>query len=65
MQNSWDKDEISQSEDVREAMVTLRQLMFDNVYKNDVAKHEEIKAKRMLTELYEYYSTNPEKLSRE
>ena len=46
-------------------MVTLRQLMFDNVYKNDVAKHEEIKAKRMLTELYEYYSTNPEKLSRE
>ena len=65
VQNSWDKDEISQSEDVREAMVTLRQLMFDNVYKNDVAKHEEIKAKRMLTELYEYYSTNPEKLSRE
>ena len=24
-----------------------------------------IKAKRMLTELYEYYSTHPEKLSRE
>ena len=65
VQNNCDKDEISQSEDVREAMITLRQLMFDNVYKNDMAKHEEIKAKRMLIELYKYYSTNPEKLSRE
>lgn len=39
--------------------------MFDNVYTNPMAKHEEIKAKRMLQELYEYYSKNPDKLSRE
>ena len=65
VEHSFGKKEIIQSEVVRDAMATLRQLMFDNVYKNDVAKHEEIKAKRMLTELYEYYSTHPDKLSRE
>ena len=65
VQNSMGKDAIIQSEEIRDAMATLRKLMFDNVYTNDVAKHEEVKAKRMLTELYEYYSAAPEKLSRE
>ena len=65
VENSYGKDEIIQSENVKEAMGMLRKLMFENVYKNHVAKHEEVKAKRMLTELYEYYSQHPEKLSRE
>ena len=65
VKNSMGKDVIIQSDEIRDAMTTLRQLMFDNVYTNDVAKHEEVKAKRMLTELYEYYSKNPQKLSRE
>ena len=51
--NSYGKDQIIQSEEIHEAMMTLRKLMFDNVYTNPMAKHEEIKAKRMLQELYD------------
>ena len=65
VKNSQGRDAIVQSEEVRDSMATLRQLMFTNVYKNGVAKREEGKAKRMLTELYEYYIRKPEKLSRE
>ena len=63
--NSWGKDRIIQSEEVHEAMMALRQLMFDNVYTNPAAKQEEEKVKRMLQELYRYYSKNPHKLTRE
>ena len=34
----------------------LRALMFRNVYENPVAKKEEEKAIKMLSELYEYYT---------
>ena len=63
--NSWGKDRIIQSEEVHEAMMALRQLMFDNDYTNPAAKQEEEKVKRMLQELYRYYSKNPHKLTRE
>lgn len=60
--NSMGRDTIVQSGEIAEAMRMLRQLMFDNVYKNPVAKKEEQKAKRMLMELYEYYSSHINKL---
>ncbi|WP_230397558.1 deoxyguanosinetriphosphate triphosphohydrolase [Novisyntrophococcus fermenticellae] len=60
--NSMGRDAIVQSGEIAEAMRMLRQLMFDNVYKNPVAKKEEKKAKRMLMELYEYYSSHINKL---
>jgi len=53
--NSYDKDCIIMSEEVGEAMQALRDLMFTDVYRSPIAKKEEIKAKRMLTELYQYY----------
>ena len=65
VQNSQGKNAIVQSEEIRDAMALLRKLMFENVYTNDVAKHEEVKAKRMLTELYEYYSLHPDRLTEE
>lgn len=65
VKNSIDKECIQQSEEIAEAMRELRQLMFDNVYRSQVAKKEEMKAKQMLTQLYEYYSKKPELLSRE
>ncbi len=65
VKHSRGKDQILQSEEIGEAMGELRRLMFENVYKNDIAKHDEMKAKRMLTELYEYYSSHPDQLSRE
>ncbi|NCB91715.1 MAG: deoxyguanosinetriphosphate triphosphohydrolase [Clostridia bacterium] len=63
--NSYGKDRVQMSPGVEESMKNLRQLMFDSVYKNPVAKKEEEKAKRMLKELYLYYSKRPEAMSQE
>ena len=65
IENSMEKDSISMSPDVFEAMMELRVLMFRNVYENPVAKKEEDKAIKMLSELYEYYTDHPEVMSRE
>ena len=65
IENSMGKDSISMSPDVFEAMMELRVLMFRNVYENPVAKKEEDKAIKMLSELYEYYTDHPEVMSRE
>ena len=65
VENSLGKDSIRQSPEMAEAMKLLRELMFANVYRSSVAKKKEIKAKRMLTELYEYYTEHPDQLSGE
>ena len=65
IENSMEKDSISMSPDVFEAMMELRALMFRNVYENPVAKKEEDKAIKMLSELYECYTDHPEAMSRE
>ena len=46
--------------EVEQAMEALRSFMFERVYKNPVAKGEEVKARRILQQLYEYYSKHPE-----
>ena len=53
--NSQEKDDIIMSSEVEEAMVELRHFMFENVYKNPVAKGEEVKAKAMIEQLFYYY----------
>lgn len=65
IKNSYGKNQVTMSDDVEEGMRTLRQLMFDNVYKNPETKKEEEKAKRMLKEMYTYYSSYPERMSKE
>lgn len=65
VENSIDKNDICQSEKIRSAMLNLRKIMFDNVYSRGVAKQENIKVKRLLTELYAYYIENPDEMSRE
>ena len=65
VENSLGKDSIRQSPEMAEAMKLLRELMFANVYRSSGAKKEEVKAKRMLTELYEYYTEHPDQLSGE
>lgn len=62
---SYGKEKVQMSPDVEEAMRLLRKLMFASVYRNPVAKKEEEKAKRMLQEMYVYYSKNPEAMSGE
>ena len=58
--NSVDRPVIQMSEEVHEAMLGLRAFMFENVYRNPVAKKEEGKAIHMITNLYEFYIKNPE-----
>lgn len=65
IENSMDKDVIQMSPQVQEALTDLRAIMFRNVYLNPVAKKEEQKAIKMLTELYEYYIEHPDAMSRE
>ena len=53
--NSMDQPEIRMSPEVERATMDLRAFMFENVYKNPVAKGEEEKAINMATNLYDYY----------
>ena len=45
---------------VDEALRDLRAFMFENVYRNPVAKGEESKAREMLKRLYDHYYNHPE-----
>ena len=60
--NSFDKPDIVMSKEVEEAMLETRKFMFQHVYKDNIAKYEEVKAKSMLKQLYAYYLENIDKL---
>ncbi len=59
---SADKPEITMEPDVWEATDRLRDFLFERVYRDNVAKDEEIKAKDMLAQLFVYFEEHPEKL---
>ncbi|MCI5649128.1 MAG: deoxyguanosinetriphosphate triphosphohydrolase [Fusicatenibacter sp.] len=63
VESSRGTNTIVQSPEIAEAMRLLRELMFQNVYRNPEAKDEEEKAKRMLVYLYDYYRVNPDQMS--
>lgn len=56
--NSLGKNDICMSEDVEQAMKGLRKFMFENVYRNPLAKGEEERAKDLLNRLFAYYIKN-------
>ncbi len=58
--NSMDQPFVKMSEEVEEAMKGLRNFMFENVYRNPVAKREEGKAMEMVKNLYLYYMEHEE-----
>lgn len=60
--NSADRDDIVMSEEIAEALRDLRIFMFQNVYKNPVAKGEEVKAKTMLKQMFFYYMDHIDQL---
>lgn len=62
IRNSDGMNDIRMSQEVEDAMVGLRSFMFESLYVNPVAKSEEVKAHKMLVELYEYYRRNPDEL---
>ena len=50
--------DIIMSEDIESAMKGLRSYLFESVYTNPVAKSEEVKANKMLHEMYDYFMDN-------
>jgi dGTPase len=65
VEHSIGKPDIIQSDKIREAMMSMRRIMFENVYTAGVAKKENIKVERMLSALYEYYIERPQEMSYE
>ena len=57
-----DLEPVAMSKEMEEAMFDLRKFMFANVYQNLVAKSEEIKAQRMLSQLFEYYTDHIDRI---
>ena len=53
--NSMDQPEIRMSKRAENATKGLREFLFENVYKNPLAKGEEEKAINMIKNLYQYY----------
>ena len=47
---------------VEKALKDLRSFMFENVYRNPIAKGEESKAKDMLSRMFDYYMSHPESI---
>ena len=62
IQASQGQNEICQSPEVGEAMLALKEFMFDSVYTNPLAKGEEGKAQEMLAMLFEHYQNHPDDL---
>lgn len=62
---STGKPYIKMEEEVFEATMKLRELLFELVYKNPVAKGQEGKAEEMLRMMFEYFSSNPDRLPSE
>lgn len=52
---SADSPVIKMSKERMDAMLHLREFLFSSVYRNPTAKSEEVKAKRMIKELFLYY----------
>jgi dGTPase len=55
-------DDVKMSEDVERAMKDLRNFMFDKVYSNPIAKHEDTKAVSLVKTLYEHYMNHTDEL---
>lgn len=62
IQSSREEGQIVLSPAVDNALKELRAFMFERVYRNPLAKSQEIKAQDMLKRLYEYYYNRPEAL---
>ena len=57
---STGKPWIAMEDEVQEATDELRAFLFENVYRNPIAKSEEQKAQEMLMRLFEHFSKHPE-----
>ena len=60
--NSMDKPFVALSQEKEEAMEELRNFMFKNVYHDNDAKSEEVKANRLIELLYKHFLDYPQNL---
>lgn len=65
IKNSMNTPHIIMSPDVEKGMKGLRMFMFEQVYRNEVSKSEDGKAKDLLVSLYQYYLEHLEELPEE
>lgn len=63
--NSIDKGTVSLTPDMNEAMVELRGFLNLNVYSMGIAKSENPKVEKILSQLYRYYIANPHEMTLE
>lgn len=63
--NSMNMPDIIMSQEVEDAMKGLRSYLFEDLYKNPVAKGQEYKAESMISKLYITYMNDIEKLPKE
>ena len=56
---------LDMSDEVYSAMITLRQFLYDNVYRSEKVHKEFIKAKKILSELYGFFMENPSFMAQE
>lgn len=56
--NSTNKDEIIMSDGIYSATMELRKFMFEKIYTNDIAKSEDRKAEKILSDLFNHYMDN-------
>ena len=59
---STGKPYIQMEEEVQAAADALRSFLFENVYRNPIAKSEESKAQEMLMRLFDYFVHHPERM---
>ena len=59
---SIDSPKIGMTPEIGEAMEEMRTFLFDHVYKNSPAKHEEGKAVELLCRLFAHYTEHPEQM---
>ena len=59
---SFDKNDISMSPDVAEAMEKMRNFMFERVYQSSIAKAEEHKAEALIETLFNHFIRNKDQL---
>ena len=64
VKKSYGKPIVEMEKEIYEATMELRQYMFKTVYMDPVVKSEEIKIKRLLTELYKYYMEDLRRIPR-
>ncbi len=62
---SRDSGEVVMSPEIAEAMRELRAFLFEHLYSNPTAKSEETKAVSMISQMYEYYVKQPQKMAEE